>query len=147
MTDVDKLMTRIKAASQFQQPIDMQLKEVLDHFPKIVLAVLFGSVASGHQRADSDLDIAVAAEQAITVHEKMALVGALAERFGRPIDLIDLNGISEPLLGQIVRHGRRILGSDILYGELIRRHVFEQADFMPYRTRLLAERRMAWIGK
>lgn len=140
-------MAEMKAASQSQQPIDMQLKEVLAHFPKIALAVLFGSVASGHQRADSDLDIAVAAEQAITVHEKMALIGALAERIGRPIDLIDLNGVSEPLLGQIVRHGRRILGSDILYGELIRRHVFEQADFMPYRTRLLAERRMAWIGK
>ncbi|MDO8370138.1 MAG: nucleotidyltransferase domain-containing protein [Candidatus Nitrotoga sp.] len=140
-------MAEMKAASQSQQPIDMQLKEVLAHFPKIALAVLFGSVASGHQRADSDLDIAVAAEQAITVHEKMALISALAERTGRPIDLIDLNGVSEPLLGQIVRHCRRILGSDILYGELIRRHVFEQADFMPYRTRLLAERRMAWIGK
>lgn len=145
MTGVDKQMTAIEAVSQSQ--LDVQLKEVLAHFPKIALAVLFGSVASGCQRADSDLDIAVAAEQAITVHEKMALVGALAERTGRPIDLIDLNGVSEPLLGQIVRHGRRVLGSDTLYGELIRRHVFEQADFMPYRTRLLAERRMAWIGK
>jgi hypothetical protein len=55
--------------------------------------------------------------------------------------------VSEPLLGQIVRHGRRIVGSDTMYGELISRHLFEQADFMPYRTRLLAERRMAWIGK
>jgi len=145
VTGVDKQMTAIEAVSQSQ--LDVQLKEVLAHFPKIALAVLFGSVASGCQRADSDLDIAVAAEQAITVHEKMALVGALAERTGRPIDLIDLNGVSEPLLGQIVRHGRRVLGSDTLYGELIRRHVFEQADFMPYRTRLLAERRMAWIGK
>jgi len=71
----------------------------------------------------------------------------LAERTGRPIDLIDLSVVSEPLLGQIVRHGRRVLGSDTLYGDLICRHVFEQADFMPYRTRLLAERRMAWIGK
>ncbi len=135
------------AVTQLHPTIDAQLRAVLAHFPKIVLAVLFGSVASGRQRADSDLDIAVSAKQALAAHEKMALIGAFAEYIGRPVDLIDLNGVSEPLLGQILRHGRRVLGSDTLYGELISRHLFEQADFMPYRTRLLAERRMAWIGK
>lgn len=143
----DKQMTAMESASQSRQTIDVQLKEVFAHFPQVALAVLFGSVVSGRQRADSDLDIAVSAKQALTDHEKIALVGALAERTGRPIDLIDLSVVSEPLLGQIVRHGRRVLGSDTLYGELIVRHLFEQADFMPYRTRLLAERRMAWIGK
>ncbi len=133
--------------TQSPQPIDAQLKEVFTHFPQITLAVLFGSMALGQQRADSDLDIAVAAKKVLTIDEKIALIGALAERTGRPIDLIDLSVVSEPLLGQIVRHGRRVLGSDTLYGKLISRHVFEQADFMPYRTRLLAERRMAWIGK
>ena len=127
--------------------IDAQLTDVLARFPQIALAVIFGSVASGHPRANSDLDIAVAAKQALTADEKIALVSALAERTGHPVDLIDLNVVSEPLLGQIVRHGRRLLGSDTLYGTLISRHLLEQADFMPYRTRLLAERRMAWIGK
>lgn len=129
------------------QSIDTQIKEVLTHFPKIALVVLFGSVASGRQRPDSDLDIAVAAYQAPTTNDKMALVNALADCTGRAIDLIDLKVVSDPLLGQILHHGKRILGSDTLYGELISRHVFEQADFMPYRTRLLTERRMAWIGK
>jgi predicted nucleotidyltransferase len=143
----DKQLTTMTAVSQSEQTIDAQLKEVLAHFPKIAFAMLFGSVALGRQSADSDLDIAVAAKQALTADEKIALVSALADCTGRPIDLIDLKVVSEPLLGQIVRHGRRILGSDTLYGELISRHLFEQADFMPYRTRLLAERRMAWIGK
>ena len=62
------------------------------------------------------------------------------------VDLIDLSVVGEPLLGQIVRHGRRVLGSDTIYGELISKHLFEQADFMPYQARILAERRMAWIG-
>lgn len=133
--------------SHIKKTTDMQLKEVFEHFPKIVLAVLFGSVALDRQRADSDLDIAVAAKHALTVDERIALIGALAESTGRPVDLIDLKVASEPLLGQIVRHGRRVMGSDTLYGELISRHLFEQADFMPYRARLLAERRTAWIGK
>ena len=127
--------------------IDTRLRDVLARFPILVLAILFGSVAQGRQRADSDLDIAVAAKQALAVTEKMTLIEALAECTGRPIDLIDLKVVAEPLLGQIVRHGRRLLGSDTAYGQLITRHLFEQADFMPYRTRLLAERRAAWIGK
>ena len=137
----------METAPQAMQSLDVQLKEVLAHFPKIAFAMLFGSVALGNQRADSDLDIAVAAKKALTAHEKIALISALADSTGRPIDLIDLKLVSEPLLGQILRHGRRILGSDTLYGELISHHLFEQADFMPYRTRILAERRMAWIGR
>ena len=127
--------------------IDLLLKEVLERFPQVSLAVLFGSVAMGRQRHNSDLDIAVSANQPLTANEKIAIISALAECTGRPIDLIDLNVVAEPLLGQVVRHGRRILGSDTLYGKLISRHLFEQADFMPYRARLLAERRLAWIGK
>ena len=143
----EKQMPPMEATHQSAQTIDVQIKEVLAHFPKIAFAMLFGSVALGSQRADSDLDIAVAAKQTLTAHEKIAIISALADCTGRPVDLIDLKVVSEPLLGQILRHGRRIVGSDTLYGELISRHLFEQADFMPYRTRLLAERRMAWIGK
>jgi predicted nucleotidyltransferase len=127
--------------------IDAQLRDVLARFPTLVLALVFGSVAQGRQRADSDLDIAVAAQQALTASEKMDIIAALAVQTGRPIDLIDLTVVAEPLLGQIVRHGRRLLGSDGAYGRLMSQHLFEQADFMPYRNRVLAERRAAWIGK
>lgn len=139
-------MTAREATSQSLR-INVQLREVFARFSTVALVVLFGSVASDNARADSDLDIAVSADHSLTVEEKISLINALAERTGRSIDLIDLSVVSEPLLGQVLRHGRRILGSDTLYAELISRHLFEQADFMPYRTRLLAERRMAWIGK
>lgn len=132
---------------QTQRAIDSLLKDALANFPQITLAVLFGSVASDRQRPDSDLDIAVAADRPLTESAKIALISALAERTGRAIDLIDLNAVAEPLLGQVVRHGRRILGSDTLFGNLITRHLLEQADFMPYHARVLAERRQAWIGK
>ncbi len=127
--------------------IDIQLREIFDRFPFVRQALLFGTVASGLARAGSDLDIAVAGEHPLTIEERISLIGALAEHFGRAVDLIDLDQASEPLLGQILRHGRRILGSDTLYGGLINRHVLAMADFMPYRKRILAERRMAWIGK
>lgn len=136
-----------ESASPSLAGADTQLCEVLAHFPGLVLGLVFGSAAQGRQRPDSDLDIAVQAKKAFSVAEKAALIEALAQSTGRPIDLIDLTIVAEPLLGQIVRHGRRLFGSDTAYGQLISRHLFEQADFMHYRSRILAERRAAWIGK
>ncbi|MBK7719790.1 MAG: nucleotidyltransferase domain-containing protein [Simplicispira sp.] len=97
------------------------LREVLSHFPYVGLAVLFGSVAAGRARADSDLDVAVSAGRSLTAPEMLHMTQALAEKTGRPVDLIDLASVSAPLLGQIV--------------------------FMPLRNQVLAQRRMAWIGK
>jgi len=132
-------------------PQDPNLKQsilsVLRSNPAIELAILFGSIAAGKERNDSDLDLAVLAAQPMTVAEKMSLISALAVEIGRAVDLVDLRSVGEPLLGQILQHGIRILGSNSQYASLIRKHLFEQADFMPYRNRILSERRHAWIGK
>ncbi len=129
-----------------ESPTDLALRQVLARFPQLKLALVFGSVARGTARPDSDLDIAVASEKGeLEAEERMDIIGALAQETGRPIDLIDLHAVSPPLLGQIVRHGHRVLGGDTAYGQLISRHLFEQADFAPYRNRLLTERRAAWM--
>ncbi len=122
------------------------LQRVLAHHPYLRMAVLFGSLANDHANADSDIDLAVSAGRVLNTEQKMILIAELAEATGRPVDLIDLNVVGEPLLGQILRHGRRILGSDHHYAELLKRHLFEEADFMPYQRRILAERRWSWIG-
>ncbi len=121
--------------------------DVIGTQPAIGLAILFGSLAVGEGRVESDLDLAVDAGRRLTASEKIALISELAGRTGRPVDLVDLHTVGEPLLGQILRHGKRILGSDTHYANLIRRHLFDQADYLPYRDRILAERRRAWIGK
>jgi predicted nucleotidyltransferase len=128
-------------------PIDEQLREVLSGFPQIKLAILFGSVASGTAKAHSDLDLAVIAEKPLQAVEKIQIIEALAMATGRPIDLVDVYAAPEPLLGQVLKHGRRILGSDQAYAKLLYRHLIEQADFVPLQNRILSERRMAWIGK
>ena len=127
--------------------IDSLVRDALARCSNVSLAIIFGSVAAGRPRADSDLDIAVGADQPISMPERIAIIQTLAEVTGRPIDLIDLAAVTEPLLGQILKHGRRVLGSDTSYGKLISRHLINQADFMPLIDRMLAERRMAWIGK
>jgi len=122
------------------------LRELLERQPGIRQAVVFGSVASGEASPDSDLDIAVEAEHSLSAAERMQLIENLAAAFGRPVDLVDLKSVGEPLLGQILQHGRRILGNNTDYAALIRRHLVETADFMPYVERILRERKRAWIG-
>ena len=111
------------------------------------LAFVFGSVAQGKARADSDLDIAVQAEKPLSAPQKMALIGDLAQATGRSVDLIDLRTAGEPLLGQILGHGRRLLGSDEAHGSLLSRHLIDAADFLPLAQRIVDERRRAWIGE
>lgn len=116
-------------------------------FPDLKLAILFGSVSTGKARRDSDLDLAVSFDHALSAQTKMALISELAALTGRPVDLVDLATAGEPLLGQILAHGRLILGEKSQLAQLIYRHVIEEADFLPYKNRILAERRQAWIGK
>jgi predicted nucleotidyltransferase len=123
------------------------IREVLDRHPGLRLAILFGSVATGRATRDSDLDLAVAADHPLDAEEKLNLIADLAEATGRPIDLIDLHRVGEPLLGQIFKYGKRLLGSDEHYARLLTRHLIDEADFMPYYRRVLAERRQAWTGR
>ena len=124
------------------QPIQNVLSERGD----VRQAITFGSMAAGTARFDSDLDIAIDLGQRMTWEQKAGLVAALAQACGRPVDVVDLRDIGEPLLGQVLRHGVRLIGSDADYAGLMRRHVFDSEDFLPYVRRMLRERRQQWIG-
>jgi predicted nucleotidyltransferase len=127
--------------------LNNRIRQVLAQHDGIRLAILFGSLANGRATPQSDLDLAVLMDATLSVETKMALIGDLSQAIGRTVDLIDLCVTGEPILGQILKHGVRLFGSDSDYAELLKRHLFEEADFMPYRRRILADRRQAWIGK
>ncbi len=127
--------------------LEARLEERLAAEPSVALALLFGSVASGRARRDSDIDLAVAGPAPLTADAKAALIADLAVLTGRPIDLIDLSTAGTGILRQALCKGRLVCLKDrALYAELIKRLVFEQADWLPYRDRILAERRRRWIG-
>lgn len=136
----------MRADDMNPDPIETILA-VLSRHRGIEVALLFGSLASGRAGRDSDIDLAVGADRPLDADAKMALMAELAEATGRPIDLVDLNSVGEPLLGEVIKQGRRLLGTNDVYAKLVNRHLIEEADFMPYYRRILAERRRAWIGR
>jgi len=123
------------------------IQAVLVRHPEIRLAILFGSLATGKAGHESDVDLAVSTTRPMDAEDKMVLMADLAVATGRSVDLIDLDKVGEPVLGQILKYGKRLVGSDECYARLITRHLFDEADFMPYYRRMLAERRQAWIGR
>lgn len=76
-----------------------QLRRFLSGQKDVRLAIVFGSVASGQAEVGSDLDIAVATTRPMTAARKKALIFRLAQITGRPVDLVDLATVGEPLMG------------------------------------------------
>lgn len=110
------------------------------------LAVIFGSFVSGTPDPDSDVDLAVLTSGPLSAERKSMLIRLSAGIAERPIDLIDLWAVGEPLLGRILQTGQRIAGSETAWAEIIARHLLDSADFLPHRDRILRERRQAWTG-
>jgi len=144
-------MSAVGAETQRQDEPDAKIRaaivSVLERHPSVSMAILFGSLAAGRGRPDSDLDLAVSATAPLTVDARIELIDDLAAALGRPIDLIDLNQAHGPLLQQVLTTGRLMLCRNRTeYAELLRRLAYEEADVMPYYRRILATRRQAWIG-
>jgi predicted nucleotidyltransferase len=134
------------AAEPPENPTTQKLRELLTHFPIIRVAALFGSMARGTERPDSDIDVAVQADKALVANERIALTEAIALAFNRPVDLIDLRTAGQPLLDQIVSSGVQVVGKRHLWGDLIYRNIMENEDFVPYQKRILEGRRHAWMN-
>ncbi len=123
------------------ETVEERIEEVLQHHEHISLAIIFGSRASGQATASSDLDLAVAAERALSTTEKMSLIDDLAEHFGCPIDIIDLMAVSGPIMQQALCKGRILIKKrPSLYAKLMLRMWYNQADVMPYYNRTLKKR-------
>ena len=122
------------------------ITETIQSYSQVTLAIIFGSLASNTQHGNSDIDLAIQTNSPLDSELKKQLIEDLAVKLGRPVDLIDLNKAGQPLLGEILATGKRIKGSDTRYARLITKNLLDRADFLPYRNRILEERRKAWIG-
>ena len=72
----------------------------------VKLCVLFGSQATGRARADSDVDLAIWADEAPDFRTRMRWLGELVDLTGREVSLVFVTADTNPVLGwEIVRNG------------------------------------------
>lgn len=130
-----------------EKPNTERLSQLLAAEADIVLATVFGSIADGTQRVESDLDVAVLTNRPLTAERKQQLIKLLAMESGRPVDLVDLQTAGIVVLRSALFRGRKLFCRDnAAYAALLSRVLVDVADFLPYRERLLRQRRVAWTS-
>jgi predicted nucleotidyltransferase len=93
-------------------------KIIFEHYrgqPGVAAVYLFGSVAKGTARADSDVDIGVLYETAPPAQLMAQPFGDeadLGERFGRPVQIIVMNAAPADLVHRILRDGILVLDAN-----------------------------------
>lgn len=108
--------------------------------PNVVAAYVFGSQAAGTARADSDVDVAILAEDALSAEARFDLQARLAHAFrADAVDLVDLRAASTVMQMQVLHSGRVLLDED----RTAREH-FEVYVYSAYA--LLNEERQGILG-
>jgi predicted nucleotidyltransferase len=88
-------------------------KEKIKRINTIMLAILHGSRATGHNHQDSDWDVAVLADRPLTWYERSVLRRTFAAKLSVPdgsVDVADLRSSSPLLRYRAAMHGRLIEG-------------------------------------
>lgn len=107
------------------------LTEHLKAHPAIEFAILFGSQAHGKAKSESDLDITIYLNRALSLEEYLILNLQLEKISGREVDLIILNE-AYPLLKHQVMKNRKVLfiRNFDLYADFREKTIDEYQEFL-----------------
>jgi len=95
------------------EEVEASLRSVLEHWPAVRTAWLFGSVVAGTAGRLSDVDVAVLGAAGLTFDDRARLVSELARAVGRSVDLVCAEEASPVLAMALVETGRRFLCRDV----------------------------------
>lgn len=112
-----------------------KLKPAINKLAKkhqLKLVLLFGSFASGKNRGDSDLDIAVLSSKKISFIDEIDMANEFSSLFGKNADLTILNRANPLLLFQVSKNAVLLCGSrkDFLNFKLYAFKAYH--DYTPY---------------
>ena len=118
------------------------IRKYLNGYKEVLLCIVYGSAVSGHIRAGSDYDIALAGHKAFS-HEKLSRIQIeLSELLGREVDLLDLSYAQGFILKQVICNGVILIKrSTVLYASIIKKMWYFEAD-MAFNYRMILKTRV-----
>jgi predicted nucleotidyltransferase len=127
--------------------IIQKTKEFFERDPDVLLALLFGSFATGKAGPKSDVDIGVAYPSRLSLEERISKAQALSAEINKEVDLIDLHDARGLLLQQVLVNRTTLVNRDPeLYGMIIARRINEEEDLMPLYEKALQARRERFLN-
>lgn len=123
--------------------ISPELKPILDILTSdknLKLIAIYGSFASGKERADSDVDIAVAGDHPLERESLQPLTEKITSLTDRYVDLVDLRRIAPPLTQEIFHDAVWIKKDPQTYYQVLKKSLFDAEDFLPVRNQILEKR-------
>ncbi|MFP5520388.1 MAG: type VII toxin-antitoxin system MntA family adenylyltransferase antitoxin [Bdellovibrionia bacterium] len=127
------------------EALQTALTAFLNKHPEICLLGYYGSYAKGTPRPDSDVDICLAEERALTSEKKIQYINELTFLLKKEIDLIDLQAVNGVILKEALHSAHWIHRPPVAYAQILKKMLFDQADFQPYYQRILKAKRERFL--
>jgi predicted nucleotidyltransferase len=116
------------------ESVSAALKEILAGYPEIRLGILYGSVATGTARPDSDVDVAVAKHHRHPLDDETLIDISLScsRSLGREVHVRDLSRAQGVFLKEVLTKGTVVYQTDtVTRAELIIRMLDFVEDMLP----------------
>lgn len=111
------------------------------------LVGFFGSYARNKANSNSDIDICIAAARPLTSEEIIETSTDLSLLLKKEIDLLDLNASQGAILKEALQSTIWIRKDSSYFAQVLKRMLFDQADFQPYYQRMLQKKRERFLKK
>ena len=76
--------------------------------PSALAVYVYGSVARGEDRPDSDLDVAILLPPKVQIPDKLALMAGLSRATGREVDVVSLRDAGLDLVHNVLKDGQQL---------------------------------------
>lgn len=109
-----------------------RLEEVFEQFPEIQAVYLFGSYATGQERAESDLDLGIFTDQTAQPSFKLKLLTAMTKNGFTNLDLVMLNEADPVVRYEAIRPNKIIYSKrSFEHSTMFSRVMREYFDILP----------------
>ena len=127
--------------------IRMALQQFSQEHSDIGIIGIFGSYAKNTYNDRSDIDVCVAKKRPLSMEEKIELATKLSLLLKKEVDVLDLHRAHGLILEEALHSSIWLAREPEVFAQILKRMLFDKADFEPYRQRIMDKKRERFLKK